>query len=96
MSEVKHIKQIWSGCISGGCDHCDEGVQSNSSLMGSHDDYFANAVNHYVEKHGYRLLHVGQYTDHEVEGGLWHGVTAILGHDEILPVVERNLDLDKF
>jgi hypothetical protein len=83
MTDIKHVIQITSGCQSG-CEHCNDGIERNGNL-GVHGDYFVNAINHYVQKHNYKILHIGQYTDTEVDDGLWHGTTAILGHTEILP-----------
>lgn len=98
MTDIKHTIQITSGCESGACEHCNDGIKTNSSLMGVHDDYFVNAINHYVQKHGYKILHIGQYTDTEVEGGLWHGTTAVLGHTEVLPpreITQEEIEFDK-
>lgn len=87
MQDIKNVIQIMSGIIDGGCDHCHDEIKS-FPIMGVCDEYHTNKVNHYVQKHGYKILHVGQYTDTEVDGGLWHGVIFVLGHNEILPLKE--------
>lgn len=52
------------------CNHCDFWIGLEN---------FDASVNHYIEKHGYRLLHVGSQTSHAQEGGLWHSTVAVLG-----------------
>ncbi len=47
---VKHVVQI-STHVGTGCEHCNVSI-----------DDFADRINHYIEKHGYKLLHVGQET----------------------------------
>lgn len=37
------------------------------------------AINHYLEVHGYQLLHVGQETTRDMDGNIWHNTVAILG-----------------
>jgi len=38
-----------------------------------------NAINHYVQKHHYRVLHVGTETSHGQDGKPWHNTVAIVG-----------------
>lgn len=40
---------------------------------------FAEAINHYVEKHEYKLLHIGTDTTHGNDGSPWHNTLAVLG-----------------
>ena len=42
-------------------------------------DRFAAGVNHYLEVHGYVLLHVGTETDQDEEGRPAHATVAVLG-----------------
>jgi hypothetical protein len=49
------------------------------------DRGFAEMINHYIQEQGYRLLHVGQDTQHAPESGLWHNTIAVLG-TEVLPL----------
>lgn len=37
------------------------------------------AVNHYIEKHGYKLLHLGSETNFDTEGNLLTSTVAIVG-----------------
>jgi hypothetical protein len=65
-----------SSNIGRGCEHCGEFLGS----VGENTDV-SESVNHYVEKHGYKLLHVGAETTHGSDGKPWHTTIAILGHD---------------
>ena len=40
---------------------------------------FAGTVNHYLAKHGYKLLHVGTQSSLHENGDVVHDVTAVLG-----------------
>jgi hypothetical protein len=43
--------------------------------------FFDKLINHYIEQHGYKLLHVGTETSREkMEGKLYHSTVAVLGH----------------
>jgi hypothetical protein len=65
---IKLSSSIWRGC-----EHCHE-------RMG---DSIEDQIAHYVQAHGYRLLHVGQESTHHPDGrDLWHSTVAILGHDD--------------
>lgn len=67
---IQHVVQI-STNIGEGCKHCSEPIGT---------DRFAESVNHYIKKHGYKLLHVGTETipDNNT-GGPWHTTVAVLG-----------------
>lgn len=52
MENVKHVVHINTD-IGKGCEFC------HFTIGG---DRFAESVNHYIEAHGFRLLHVGQET----------------------------------
>ena len=64
---VSHVVHIRTG-IDSHCELCD---------FFPHD--FAPAVNHFMDKHGYRLLHVGTETTRDDEGKPWHTTVAVLG-----------------
>ena len=66
---IKHVVYVSSN-EGAACEHCSESVGL---------DRFAESINHYVEKHGYRILHVGTQTDRDDEGLLWHHTVAVLG-----------------
>ncbi len=54
-----------------GCEYCgDFRIGGNG---------FAASVNHYIEDHGYRLLHLGQQTDTDYQGRPFQMTVAILG-----------------
>lgn len=67
--EVQRIVHI-STSVGTGCQHC----QFSIGL-----DNFAESINHYIEQHGYKLLHVGAETSHDIDGKPWHGTIAVLG-----------------
>jgi hypothetical protein len=52
------------------CKHCSESIGL---------ERFAESVTHYIEKHGYQLLHVGSETSLDHEGKPWHSTVAVLG-----------------
>jgi hypothetical protein len=81
-----------SSSIGKGCEHCGAGV---GPLVG--DDDIANDIDHYVNEHGYKLLHVGTETNHGPDGKPWHNTVAILEHDNppaILPPPEIKIGID--
>lgn len=66
---TQHVIHIDTN-ISKGCEHC------HFSIGG---DRFAESVNHYIEEHGYKLLHVGTETVSAPNGAPWHTTVAIVG-----------------
>jgi hypothetical protein len=52
------------------CEHCSEWV-------GGVD--FSESVTHYIQEHGYKLLHVGSETIDDGDGGPWHMTVVVLG-----------------
>lgn len=72
MGEVKRTTEVSSN-ISGGCEHCGHGVGG--------EDKVADSINHYIEKHGYRLLHVGTQSNVGQDGKPYHTTVAVLGHE---------------
>ena len=65
---TKHIVHIDTN-ISKGCEHC------HFSIGG---DRFAESVNHYIEEHGYKLLHIGQETTGDASAP-WQTTVAVVG-----------------
>jgi hypothetical protein len=66
---TQHIVHI-STNITNSCEHCATSVGGEK---------FAEAVNHYVEQHGYKVLHVGTETIPDMNGGPWHTTVAVVG-----------------
>lgn len=66
---IKKVVQVSSGSLEA-CMVCGD------SLNATED--FSGAVNHYLDIHGYRLLHMGQQTSRADEG-LRTDTVAILG-----------------
>jgi len=52
------------------CEHCAEWIGS---------ERLAKSINHYIEDHGYKLLHVGTETTCDDGGKPWHTTVAVLG-----------------
>lgn len=69
MRKIKHAVHISTNTTTG-CEHCTAIFEA---------DDFANAVNHYIEKHGYMLIHVGTETEHDSEGRPCDSTVAMLG-----------------
>ena len=66
---IKHVVQI-STNIGTGCEHCNTQIGLEK---------FPESINHYVEQHGYKLLHVGTETSDDTNGNPWHSTVALLG-----------------
>ena len=66
---TKHIVHITTS-IEKSCEHC-------TTQVGG--DRFAESVNHYIENHGYKLLHVGTETTHDMNGSPWQVSVAVVG-----------------
>lgn len=67
---IQHIVYI-STNIGTWCEHC------GSVNIGM--DKFAESVNHYIENHGYKLLHVGQESKETDKGNPISDTIAVLG-----------------
>lgn len=46
---IKHVVHI-STHVGTGCEHCTHAIGSNN---------FAESVNHYIQQHDYKILHIG-------------------------------------
>jgi len=66
---IKHVVYL-STDIGTECKHCSERVGL---------DNLAESINHYIEQHGYKLLHVGTETSRDTDGRPWHSTVAVLG-----------------
>lgn len=69
MEDAKGVVTV-STNIGQKCDECDYWVDGAEK--------FDEGVNHYIQEHGYKLLHVGSQTSH-ADDGLWHSTVAVLG-----------------
>jgi hypothetical protein len=67
---VQHIVYI-STNESKLCEHC------HATGLGL--EHFAQSVNHFTEKHGYRVFHIGTETSYDSEGKPWHSTVAVVG-----------------
>jgi hypothetical protein len=59
---VQHVVEINTN-IGKGCEHCAQEIGT---------DRFAESINHYIEKHGYKVLHVGTQTIPDMNGNPYH------------------------
>lgn len=66
---VKHVVHIASNA-SKGCEFCAFPVGGEK---------FAESINHYIEEHGYKLLHTGTETIGDNMGNPFHLTVALLG-----------------
>lgn len=66
---ISHVVHI-STNISKSCEHCKEFIDSEE---------LGTSINHYIDKHGYKLLHVGTETIHDMDGKPWHTTVAVVG-----------------
>lgn len=69
MQDTKTIVHV-STNISRGCPECGHGIGG---------DKFEDSVNHLIQQHGYKLLHVGAERDDDQEGKTIHHTVAVLG-----------------
>ena len=66
---ITHVVRISTG-VGTGCEHCKHPVGL---------DHFEESINHYIEKHGYRLLHVGSEGSEDMDSATVHQTVAVLG-----------------
>ena len=72
MNDIKKVVKI-SSDIGIGCTEC-SGIRIGQ-------ENFAESINHYVQQHGYRILHIGTESTHDNEQNVYHTTIAILGHE---------------
>jgi hypothetical protein len=70
MQDTKKIVHVRTN-ITRGCPEC-----GGASIGG---DDFEKSVNHLIQDHGYKLLHVGSERDDDQEGKSIHHTVAVLG-----------------
>ena len=73
ISDIQHVVHIDSDGMMG-CEQCQYPDLGRKPTFG-------HLVNHYIEEHGYKLLHVGQQTADSSEG-LVHSTVAVLGTEQ--------------
>ncbi|QEQ96270.1 hypothetical protein [Neptunomonas concharum] len=67
INDTESVVQI-SSDISCSCEECDFYIDADVE----------EGVNHYIQVHGYTLLHIGQETEHDQNGEPWHNTVAFL------------------
>jgi len=68
---IKHTVYISSN-IGKRCEHCNYHI-------GAPDKDVVDGINHYIDNHGYKLLHVGQEWSEDNQGKTIHHTVAIVG-----------------
>lgn len=69
IEDVQHVVHVSTG-VEMGCDQCSESVGG---------EHFAESINHYIEQHGYRLLHVGSEWGESADCSPTFFTVAVLG-----------------
>jgi hypothetical protein len=69
---IRHVVRVTTESSRASCEHCHH-------EQGGLD--FPASINHYIEQHGYRLLHVGTETTDDKNGNPWHCTIAVLGKE---------------
>ena len=62
--------------------HISTNMESSCQICGERQtdpEYFEKLVNHYLEKHGYKLLHIGSEWERDAEGKSCHHTVAVVG-----------------
>jgi len=65
---IEHVEYL-STDLGRSCSQCSKFLSA---------DNFQENVNHLIEKHGYKLLHVGSESSHS-DAGIWNATVAVLG-----------------
>ena len=73
---VEHVVQLYS-YLSGPCEVCKKGLHGRGGAIDA-NEHFAEAINHYLSEHDYKILHIGVESGRG-DDGLEHHTTAILG-----------------
>ena len=66
---TQHVVHI-STNITTGCQHCNHRIGGGD---------FAESVNHYIQKHNYKVMHIGTETITDSDGRPYHITVAVLG-----------------
>ncbi len=70
IKETKHTIYLSSN-VEGLCKICGCKINDYDGLSGK--------INHFIEEHGYKLLHIGQETSLDHKGNPWQSTVAIVG-----------------
>ena len=75
-SSPQKVIRVSTNILFGMCEEegCDFGFKEDVDQTD-----FEVKVNHYLQEHGYKLLHVGQETSNDMDGNPWQETVAILG-----------------
>jgi hypothetical protein len=70
-NDVKYLVRLSTNEY-GACAECDQWSAGPRYSVTDH-------ANHYVQEHGYQILHVGQETSHDDEGKPWQATVIVVG-----------------
>lgn len=73
MNSIKKEVVYVSSNISHHCEYCDR-----REFIGGEN--FTDSINHYIQNHGFELIHVGQESVMGSDGKQYQTTVAILGH----------------
>ena len=76
LTEIQKTVQL-SSAIGKSCEEC-SAEHSPEFLFSDPEDVGAQ-VSHYIEAHGYQLLHIGQQTGRDQAGHPWQTTVAVVG-----------------
>lgn len=68
---TKSVVVKLSSDISSGCKYCSEFEAFNKGID--------EVANHYIDKHGFDLLHIGQESSNDNDGKPWQSTIIMLG-----------------
>ena len=72
ISEITHVVELSSNRVYGHCKLCQSAIRQGNDLLDME-------INHYIEKHGYRLIHVGTQSQVDRLGRLISVTVALMG-----------------
>ncbi len=71
---ITHVVEI-SSVIGKSCEHCSEAIGGGYA----DDQSIDKSINHYIQEHGYKLLHIGSETTRDDKGRPYDTTVAVLG-----------------
>jgi hypothetical protein len=89
--KIAHEIEI-SSDIGRACEHCNQRVGGGWTDDGIIDE----SINHYIEQHGYKLLHVGTQTYTGDDGKPRHTTVAFVGTTQPPPPRPKGGKFEKF
>ena len=76
LDDIQKTVQL-SSAVGKSCEEC--GPEESPEFLFSDPEDVGAQVSHYIESHGYQLLHVGQQTGRDQAGHPWQTTVAVVG-----------------